>query len=468
MPAMPCQRKTLMLRSPAMKSTPSQTACKFADFRPLRGWRYHTGRVSMNDVIAPPYDVISPQKQMNLYDRSPFNCIRLILNKPEAGDHENSNVYTRAKSFYEEWKKQSVLIQEHAESYYLYEQIFHDPETFELKTRRAILGRLKLEPFDKSVVIPHEKTLSKAREDRKRLLETVHSNFSPIFGLYEDIEGEIRAMIEVCLEHPPLFEAEDDEGVRHVLWAINETSQIDKLHQALSAKRIYIADGHHRYQVSLEHAQRERLAQGNPKHELFSDFTLMALVEFHDSGLILMPTHRMILPFEGWDPAKALEEIKKYFDVEVINEDELLRRIQRQSSGSVKPGSRNLEYGWMMRNKKCYWLSLRKFSDAASRMPQGRAGVWYELDTAVLSHFVLQHLCGLDEPRWEAMIRYSHSHHEAVDRVKKGEFASAFLLRAPRVEVLRDMGKAGELMPQKSTYFWPKLASGLVFYSHES
>ena len=451
-----------------MTSSQAHTTKKLADFRPLRAWRYSPAKVSMSDVIAPPYDIISPQKQIQLYNKSIYNCIRLILNKQETLDNEKNNPYTRAKHFFQDWKKQNILVQEHSPSYYLYEQIFHDPETFGVKTRRAILGRLKLEPFDKGIVIPHEKTLSKAREDRKRLLETTHTNFSPIFGLYEDEQGEIQKLIETCLEHAPLFEAEDEEGIRHVVWAISDPVQTERLHQAVLAKKIYIADGHHRYQVSLDHSIRQREAQGNPKGELLSDFTMMALVEFNDTGLILMPTHRMISDFQGYDEAKALTEIKKYFDVSVIDESELLEKLKDHPQPSEeKSKPQPIQYGLYFSSKKSYWLTLKDFSKVTAYMPPGRGHAWYKLDVAVLSHFVLRELYSLEESLWESTIRYSHSQHEAIERVKKGEFRAAFLLKAPHVEVLREMGKAGELMPQKSTYFWPKLASGLIFYSHE-
>src|SRR3989338_1640613 len=259
------------LKTPSLKT--------MADFRPLRGWRYDPSKNDFQKVIAPPYDVISPAQQERLYERSRYNCVRLILNKIESADTPGNNRYTRARDVYESWQRDGILTREKEPCFYLYRQNFKHPENGILLERSALMGRVKLESFEKGVIIPHEKTLSRPKEDRKKLLEAANANFSPIFGLYQDPRGEVKSLLIGADEEKPLFEAVDDEGVRHRVWVVRDSRQGEQLRRELSARKIYIADGHHRYQTALDHSLEVRQGEG----ELLSDFVLMALVEFNDT-----------------------------------------------------------------------------------------------------------------------------------------------------------------------------------------
>ena len=174
----------------------SRTSTKHLDFQPFKAWRYDTERVKVSAVLAPPYDVISPEKQQKLYENSAFNCIRLILNKKDPADTDQNNAYTRARDTFQEWQKQGILIQEQEPCFYVYRQTFKDPVTQATKNRFALLGRVRLEPFEKGIIVPHEKTLRGPKEDRMRLLRTVKTNFSPVFGLYKDKGFEVRSLIQ--------------------------------------------------------------------------------------------------------------------------------------------------------------------------------------------------------------------------------------------------------------------------------
>lgn len=433
-----------------------------ADFRPFRAWRYNPEKAEIGGVIAPPYDVISSQEQEELYRRSPYNCVRLILNREEPQDGETSNRYLRAGNFFEQWKTDGILIRETRPCFYLYRQVFKHPETGNLLERSSLLGRLKLEPFDARIVIPHEKTLSQPRADRRKLLETTRTNFSPVFGLYEFSHGQEEAIREKVLSTPPLFEALDAQKVRHFLWPIQDREIQEGISEAFSRQKIYIADGHHRYQTALEYGIERRKALQVPEDtELDSDFVLAALVEFQDPGLVLLPTHRRVLSFPGFDEAKALEALKPFFKVEPMPFVKIWEELQSpRDSGTVQIG---LYFG----PQRSYLLTLTDFSKAASKMPRGRAEVWYRLDVTLISHLILAGLWHLEEPEREQALRYSHSKEETLRAVQDGKAAAAFFLRGPRVEALREMGKHQELMPQKSTFFYPKLASGLVFHQHE-
>lgn len=435
------------------------TMKKLADFRPIQAWRYDPAAVSMNEVIAPPYDVISPSQQDHLYARSPYNCVRLILNKIEAADtDDHQNRYTRARDCYNAWQAKSILVQESAPAYYLYRQIFQDPRSGQITQRDALLGKLHLESFDRDIVIPHEKTLSKPRADRRKLLEAAATNFSPVFGLYEDPQGEIKSVIDEISQTQSLFEALDDQRVRHRVWMIQDPRHTESIHHAMAQRKIYIADGHHRYQTALEYGIEKRRQDGNPSSEMPYDFVLMALVELNDPGLILLPTHRIILPYEGFEVKAALEVLKNYFRCEPMSYEAITARLQ-------KDDSRQVRFGLLLEKEQNYLLTLDKPQEARKYMLSGKPDVWYHLDVNVLGHLIFK-LWKINESMWESVLQFTKHGEEARQKVMTGEAEAAFLLKAPPVTVLRKMGEVRELMPQKSTYFHPKLASGLVFYSH--
>ena len=436
------------------------TTQTLADFRPLRAWRYDLARVRASDVIAPPYDVISPEGQQRLYGRSPYNCIRLILNQIQEGDTDADNRYTRARDFFNSWREDKTLIQDARPRFFLYRQDFKDPRSGRDLTRTALLGALKLESFDKGIVVPHEKTLAKPKADRRRLLEATQTNFSPIFGLYEDPSDEIANLISQLAKAEPFFEAVDEDAVNHKMWAIEDAAGCARIHKSLAAQKIYIADGHHRYQTALDYGTEQRAKAGNPARELPSDFVYAALVGFRDPGLVLFPTHRLITDVKGFDAGKTLEALKEYFTVEAMAPEKVMPRMEALPASSAV-------LGFVPSADKGYVLVLKDEARARSRMPAGKPDVWYRLDVNICAYLILKSVLGLGETDWESHLVFTHSDPEALAEVKQNKVQAAFLLKPPAVQVLGDMGKVRELMPQKSTYFYPKLASGLLFYRHE-
>jgi len=431
-----------------------------ADFRPLRAWRYDLARVQPSDVIAPPYDVISAAGQENLYARHPHNCIRLILNKILESDTEKDNRYTRARDLFRQWREEKVLIQDAKPRYYLYRQDFLDPRSGRSLVRRALLGALKLEPFEKGVVIPHEKTLAKARADRKSLIEATGTNFSPIFALYEDPQKEIETLLPALEKGDPFFDALDEDKVHHRLWAVEGETDCTKIHKSLASQPVYIADGHHRYTISVEYARQQREKAGNPDQELASDFVYMALVGFRDSGLALFPTHRLITGVKGYETEKTLEALQKFFTVEKMAPEKLMPKMESLSS-------RDSVIGFVPSADQGYLLTLKDEKAAREHLPAGKPDICYRLDVNICAYLIFKSILGLSETDWETCLAFTHSDPEALEAVRSGKVQAAFLLKPPPVQVLGDMGKVRELMPQKSTYFYPKLASGLLFYQHD-
>lgn len=431
------------------------------DFRPFQAWRYNPEKINFSEVIAPPYDVIYPPEQEQLYQRSPFNSVRLVLNKIEPADTDQNNRYTRAKGFFEAWKKSEHVIRENAPAFYVYRQTYTNPVSGEKLERTAVLGTLHLEPFEKGIVVPHEKTLSQARADQRRLLETAEVSFSPVFGLYDDPKKEMAAAFKKVTDVKPLFEAAD-EKVIHTIWPVTDAGIIKTIQTIMADKPVYIADGHHRYRTALEYSQDIREKKKVPAgQELASDFALIALVEFHDPGLILMPTHRLLLPYAGFDEKNGLEKLKNYFKLEQIAKEELQKRIAIPNNG------KDLQIGLAIGKDKFYFLTLTEFEKAKTAIGFDKSDVWYKLDVNIVAHLIFAKLWNLPESEWEKTLKFTRVESEAFDYTASGKAVAAFMLKPPRVESLREMGEIRELMPQKSTYFYPKLASGLVFYSHQ-
>ena len=437
-----------------------------ADFRPFQAIRYNTDKVRLDDVIAPPYDIISSDGQTQLYKQSPYNCIRLILNKIEESDTPANNRYTRANDCYSAWQKENVLIQEQAPCFYLYKQTFTNPADGKRLDRFALLGRIHLEPFEKGIVVPHEKTLAKPRADRRQLLEATQTNFSPVFGLYDDETGQIAALQEKTMKDKPLYEAKDPEGVWHGVWKIQNTQDVEKIHGFFKERNVYIADGHHRYQTGLEYARDKRREQNIAEgKEMPFDFNYMAMVSFQDPGIVLLPTHRMVLPFDGFDPAASMPELQKYFKVEEMMDGKLIERMKYQKPEGA-PFSRPVTFGLFIEDH-AYLLTLKDAEGVKKLMPAGKPDVWYQLDLNILGYFIFARLWNLPDTAWENSLRFTRYAEEAQKSVRTRQAKASVLLEAPHVELLREMGQVQQLMPQKSTYFHPKLASGLLFYSHK-
>lgn len=446
----------------------SRRTKSMTSFEPFRAWRYNPKRVRLQEVLAPPYDVISREEQARLYARSPYNCVRLDFNRGEPSDNETRNRYARSRECFENWRREGILVREDRPSYYLYEQSFPHPFGHGELSQLALLGRLRLEAFDRGTILAHERTLEMPKRDRRRLLEATGANFSPVFGLYDDEGGGLRPLLEDCKSRAPEAEAVDPQMVRHRFWVLREPAALHEIRLALGDKKLYIADGHHRYQTALEYSRDLRRQKGISRDlPLPSDYVLMALVSLQDPGIFLFPTHRMIRPFEGFRPASVLERLAVYFELEKRPPGEVAEGLGLTGKGAGFGGGYQAPaMGFLLGRGECYWMKARDLHEIRRRLPEGKPDVWYQLDVNLLGEWILPHLLGLPPREWESKILYTHSHEEAVGAAGRGEAAAAFLLSPPRLDTLRRMCEAGELMPQKSTYFFPKLASGIVIYQH--
>src|SRR5436190_13350837 len=290
-----------------------------ADIRAFRAYRYDLGRVgALGDVIAPPYDVIDPALQDALYRRSPYNVVRLILNKEEPGDNDNSNRYTRAAGCLRDWQREGVLVQDSARALYVYHQDFEvEGKRY---TRRGFMARARLEPFGQGKVFPHEETLAGPKADRLKLFRATAMNLSQIFGLYPDADGAVQAQLDATVGRALPLEATDHLGVVSRLWPVTDQKVVSAVTGLIGPKPVFSADGHHRYETRLRYLEERRAAGEVRDDEAAPNFVLMMLVSMSDPGLIILPTHRLVSGLPALTAEQLRGALGEHFQVETVGQ----------------------------------------------------------------------------------------------------------------------------------------------------
>jgi uncharacterized protein (DUF1015 family) len=429
-----------------------------ADIRAFRGFRYDLGRVgALSDVVAPPYDVIDPALQQKLYESSPYNAIRVELTREEPGDDEHANKYTRAGNTLREWVAENVLRQDTARGLYVYEQEYAiEGQTF---ARRGFLARVRLEPFGKGKVFPHEQTMSGPKEDRLKLYRATGFNVSPIFGLYPD-DGSVFAPLEPFVRSAPPLVAKDHLGVTNRLWTVTDSTAISKVIGAIGPKPVYIADGHHRYETGLKYLEERRAVGEVPDDEAAPNFCLMMLVGMSDPGLIILPTHRLVSGLQTAPAAAQLESaLASHFDVVErfgTNAQAAWEHVQMDGAQTAFAFGTVADGQWLV-------AKLRNLG-AMSALAPGQSDDWRGLGVSVLHKLVLDRLLP-DKLGGTPTCKYVHLLSEVTDAAAKKACQLACLVPPATMAHVERIAGHGEKMPPKSTYFYPKLLTGLVFNS---
>jgi uncharacterized protein (DUF1015 family) len=431
---------------------------------PLRGLRYDPKHVgALSQVIAPPYDVIDAALQTKLYEQHPANVIRIELNREEPGDSERSNKYTRAAKFLKEWREQGVVMQEPAAVLYVYHQ------TFEVEgrkhVRRGVMARVRLERFGTGNIHPHEETMSGPKQDRLLLTRACRANLSQVFGLYPDPHGEVQALLDAAVKGQPPLEATDHLGVSSQMWPLADEAVAAKVAGLMGPKPVFIADGHHRYETACnyrdevaaawaaEHGGAE-LPADHPAH-----FVLMMLVGMSDPGLIVLPTHRLFVQPSVASAAELKAKLGDCFTTE---------------AAGTGPAAADAVWGQIEVEDEQGTLGLYTTGDQAWTLaritPAGRARMdavasdhgpaWRNLGVSILHRLVIGELLGAKEIPTPG---YVHLVREVVEGLGSGKYPFAALVMPATVDDIKQVSETGERMPAKSTYFYPKLASGLVF-----
>jgi uncharacterized protein (DUF1015 family) len=442
----------------------------------FRGIRYDLGHVgSLSDVIAPPYDVIDPALQDQLYKKHPANVVRLILNRDEPGDDEQSNRYSRAARFFKNWRREGVLFEEGQPSIYVYHQEFEERgQTF---IRRGFMARVRLERIGEGNIHPHEETHSGAKQDRFKLWKACRANLSQIFGLYPDPENAAQRILEAAIAGQTPLVATDHLGVVHRVWPVTDINVINKVAAVMAGKPAYIADGHHRYETALnlrDDLAAEMAARGetlSPEHP--ANFVLMMCVSMSDQGMLVLPTHRL---FRGLPPMTAEELAAKLgdsFTTEPAGEGpERALTLWDEIEAEGEQGTFGL---YTAKDNK--WTLARITPAGRAQMAQvasDHCGDWQGLGVSILHRLLVDTLLGapnLPAPKYvRALAEVPAGLREGDSKGRDltgqegsgGRFELAALVMPATVEHIRAISNAGERMPAKSTYFYPKLLSGLV------
>jgi uncharacterized protein (DUF1015 family) len=461
-----------------------------AEIIPIRGIRYATTAGPMSKLVTPPYDVINEITQERFYQLHPYNIIRLEYGKTYPSDHEKDNRYTRAAADFLSWQQIGILFKEPAPALYWHEQKFiHNGE---LKTRRGLICGVKLEPYEKGVILPHEETLPKHKADRLALMRACRANFSPIFGLYADEEKIVEQLLAKESNRSPDISFLDENGIRHSMWVITKQEIIGYTQQALAEKRIYLADGHHRYETALNYRNERREKEGPQERKCSSDYVMMSLVNLYDPGLLILPPHRLIRHIRNLDKEKLLKDIQESFFLEKFpltpdreNFKEFIKRLKERgkitrqkipwpesqlsdkSLVKIEPPvytNRHQSFGLYEGGNELYLLTLKDKAFLSLPTKENYSLVRRNLDVSVLHTLILEKLLGIGDEQLVGgdYVTYTEKEREALAAVEAGEYQLALFLNPTKIEEIIAVAAQGEKMPQKSTYFYPKLITGLV------
>jgi len=436
-----------------------------AEIIPFRGILYNTKKINeLADVVAPPFDVISEQEQNAFHESHPQNIIRLTLGKTTENDTRTNNRYTRSAGCFNNWLSEGIIETDKEPAFYLTSMEFF----FENKwvNRYGLIALIRLEPFEKGIVLPHEKTFSNIKSERLELMKACHANFSPIFSLYSDDENSILDRLkDITLERTPDHVFTENNGQKHRLWRITDSSVHRHVSEVLKDKAIFIADGHHRYETALNY--RNWRSTGNPDfnggHP--TNYVMMYLCSMEDPGLVILPAHRMLNQVPAEARASLIDKAKDYFDIMIIPyKDGHHKEGLTQFISILKSNASKNCIGVFM--KDCPELNLLTLKPGIMEQMFGDElpEVIRNIDVTVLTRLIFMEILGFDQARLdnEKLIAYSSVAEEAIDAVAAGKHDMAFILNPTKIQQVRDIAEAGLIMPRKATYFFPKVITGQV------
>jgi uncharacterized protein (DUF1015 family) len=432
---------------------------------PFRGVRYNLSRVdSPAAVVAPPYDVISHELQENLYHRSPHNVVRLDLAKTTVTDTDGDNRYTRAAIDFQAWQQDGVLVRDDEPSIYLYDQKY-PVESGELVVRKGFIALTRLEDFSTGMVKPHEKTLAGPKADRLLLTKACGAQLSPIFSLYSDPCCVLESLTRKEKERVPDVEVADDDGVFHLLWRVTEPTIVKKSQELLDKKPLFIADGHHRYETAINY--RDFMREKNPSFsgkELFN-YVLMYFANMEDQGLMIFPTHRLVFNLPDFHLDSILVTLQKYFEVETQSFDPADAAARMNIREQLRQrGEQRHTLALYAGGETVYFLGLRDEKEMDRFFEPRAPKALRTLDVSILHRLILEDTLGItgEAQEQQTNLKYVKNFEEPFSLVRDGKCQLSFLMNPTRMSEVRDVANAGEKMPQKSTYFYPKLLTGLV------
>lgn len=440
---------------------------------PFKGIVYNPDKVGdLNKVVAPPYDVISPALQDDLYSRHPNNIVRLILGKINDTDTPGNDRYSRAASALKAWQEGGELLSATEPTLYYYTQ------TYGLKyggtlTRKGFIGLSKVEEFG-TRVFPHEKTLSGPKKDRLRIMDECEANLSCIFTIYPEPKDstpdneKVTAMLATATEgKDPMIDVKDDDGLAHKVWAVTDSEILCKISKAMDKRTIYIADGHHRYETALNYRNKMREKTGSTSGEEAFNYIMMYFSSMDDDGMTIFPTHRAVHSLADFDGESFLKNASEYFNISELPFDSSNEvDVRGDFFGTVETGGDSVPtFGLYMGGDHTYYtLSLKGRSVMDDLFGDTIPEVYKDLDVTILHSILITKLLGITQEAQEKKLnlKYIKSSDDSIGEVNAGGAQLCFIMNSTKVEEIKAVAEAGSVMPQKSTYFYPKLLSGLV------
>ena len=431
-----------------------------AEIRPFRGLRYNQSLVNdLSAVICPPYDIIPPQLQQELYLRSEYNFVRLEAGRELPQDTLTDNKYTRSAATLERWLAQGILELDEAPALYLHDHYFrHQGEQYR---RRGIIACVRLEEWDKMVIRPHEGTLSGPRDDRLSLLWALQANTSPILAMFEDQGQQLSSLLAAQERSKPLISLSSADGEKHNIWAITEPEIVNQISGSLVEQPLYIADGHHRYSSALAYQRARRAYAPSSSGDEAFNFVMMTLVDFNDPGLIILAPHRLVRGISKELLDGLMAKLEAFFEI-----GELPLSMpgiwQRVDQLLAEPkGVRLVFFGPAVGD--LFVLGLRDMAAISQIMPYFHSELYKRLDVSIIDHIILEKLLEVGTGDEYAEIAYCYDRQDAVNKVLDQEYQLTFFLSPVKSGLIKAIADDGDKMPRKSTYFYPKLPAGLVF-----
>ena len=447
-----------------------------AEIHPFRAYRYDANRVAPQDVLTQPYDKITPAMRDSYYAANPYNLIAVEKGRTSADDTPQNNVYTRAGRTIDEWIAEKILLQDAAPAIYVYSQEFLVPGTQTRRVRTGFIALLRIEDYENKVVFRHERTLSAPKADRIELLRHTHAQTGQLFLLYDDPARQIDSLLDETASKNPQVELRDEFGVNHRLWPAADSAFVKRIQNAMAGKKLVIADGHHRYETALAYRNECRARSGKTDPMAASEFAMATFINTNSKGLTILATHRLVsrladfnfdrlrkniaslfdwysYPFaKSEERAAAYEEFRK--DFEKLNED---RHTIGVYPGSPIPGAGAF-----------YLFVLKRSVDLEDLLPD-LSEAQRDLDVVLLHRLILEKGLGItaEAVAAESNVSYEREMDSAISAVDSGAAQIAFLLNPVRVEQVMKIALGGDVLPQKSTDFYPKLLSGLAIYRVE-
>jgi uncharacterized protein (DUF1015 family) len=435
------------------------------ELRPFRGIMYDPARLDdVFAVLAPPYDVISLQERDIYYQRHPHNVVRLIYGKDEPGDNAVENCYTRAAHYLQTWLREGILRRDSMPAMYLCAEEYVLPDGSQ-RERQGLIALCRLEPYERGTVLPHEETSPVPKRMLFDLRSTVKANLSQIFGLYADDTGKLRALLDTQRQRPAHLSFRDQDRMLHRVWSLSEPSLLDEIRQVMAGRWALIADGHHRYETCLAYQQMMRQAMPQTTGDEWFNFAMMYLTEIHDPGLTVLPTHRVLQGLSSAFVQRIPASLAETCTIEALpfhtpaEREAQRQRLLQEMRGR---GASSHVFG-LYTGEPMFWLVTYHGALAAPQAPTGESmESGSELDVSLLHDVLLKTVLGIDVR--EETIAFTQDDMAALDLVDSQGYQVAFLLNPTRMEQIVEHAMAGKRMPRKSTYFYPKLLTGIVLH----